>query len=280
MEATGLILEGGGMRGVYTAGVLDLFIEKNFYVPYVIGVSAGACNAMSYISQQFGRNRHVTVDYIRHPRYLSWRNLIRENSLFGMQLIFDEIPKKLVPFDFDAFERSKQTFVVGVTDCYSGEPAYFYKEQSQDMLSIVKASSSLPFFSPVVKIDDRPYLDGGIADPIPIRKSVGDGNRKHIIVLTRNKGYMKKPSRIKWLAKRRYPQYEGLVQSMIKRYAVYNSTLSYIEELEARGEAFVIRPTEPLQVGRMEKNQQRLQVLYEQGYHDAKASFEKLENWV
>lgn len=276
----GLVLEGGGMRGVYTAGVLDLFMERNLYVPYVIGVSAGACNALSYLSGQIGRNRKVTIDYVDHPRYLGIRNLVREKSLFGMKLIFEDIPLRLEPFDFDAFHRSKQTFVAGVTDCVTGKPAYFRNTPQRDMLAVVRASSSLPFLSPIQYIDGRPYLDGGIADPIPINQSAADGNRKHIVVLTRNRGYRKAPTRSAWLAKVRYAKFPGLVRALETRHEVYNRTLDEISRMEANGEAFVIQPVEPLQVGRYEKNRDRLQALYEQGYRDAARRFDEMLAWM
>jgi predicted patatin/cPLA2 family phospholipase len=276
MDQIGLVLEGGGMRGVYTGGVLDYFMEKELYFPYVIGVSAGACNGSSYISRQPGRNKRVTIDYIRDPRYLSYRNLFKEKSLFGMGFLFDALPYRLEPFDFDTFYRSEQQFVIVTTDCVTGRPVYFNKDDGHDVLKVLQASSSLPFIAQPVKIDGLTLMDGGIADPVPIRKAQQDGNRKNVVVLTRNRAYKKKPFKFKRLAKKVYPQYEGLVEALISRYKVYNDTMQYIEQLERGGEVFAIRPSQPLKVSRLEKNRKALLALYEQGYHDAKQLYERL----
>jgi len=280
MEGIGLVLEGGGMRGVYTAGVLEFFMNYDLYFPYVIGVSAGACNACSYISKQKGRNKIVTIDYVNDPRYLSVRNLVKEKSLFGMDFIFNEIPHNIEPFDFDMFHQSEQRFVVGTTDVYSGQPIYFEKKTHQDVLQLVRASSSLPFAAPTVQIDDWELLDGGIADPIPIRKSIADGNHKNIVVLTRNANYRKSPFKHKWLAKRKYPEYKGLVEAMSNRHQVYNETLELVDQLATEEKVFVLRPSKPVEVGRMEKDKRKLENLYLQGYKDAQNQYEDLLKWL
>lgn len=276
-----LVLEGGGMRGVYTGGVLEYFLEQQIFFPYVIGVSAGACNAASYLSMQKGRNKTVTIQYASDPRYISWRNYFRNRQFFGMDFIFDEIPNKYVPYQYDVFYNSPSEFVIGTTDCKSGEPVYFKKQDyGKDMLTVLRASSSLPFVSPVIKFKDKILLDGGISDPIPIKKAQADGFEKSIVILTRNEGYRKKPSKFHFLVNRKYPEYKGLQSALQKRYQRYNDTLSYLEKEEQKGNVFIIRPTVPLKVGRMERNQQRLEELYNQGYEDAKATMKKMENWI
>ncbi len=158
MKDVGLVLEGGGMRGVYTAGILEYFMEQNIYFPYVIGVSAGACMAASYLSRQMGRNRTVNIDFVNHPNYLSFRNFLRNKQLFGMDFIFDEIPNKHVPYDYESFYQSKEEFVVGTTDCESGQPVYFKKDDyGNDMLKIIRASSSLPFVAPIIEFKGKSY---------------------------------------------------------------------------------------------------------------------------
>ncbi|AHD05414.1 phospholipase, patatin family [Paenibacillus larvae subsp. larvae DSM 25430] len=281
MESVGLVLEGGGMRGIYTAGVLEFFIENDFYTPYVIGVSAGACNATSYIARQMGRNRKVTVDYVRDPRYLSYRNLWREKSIFGMNFIFNKLPNELEPFDFESFYSSEQNFVVGTTDAHTGEPVFFSKKETgEQTLQIVQASSSLPFLSQPVKYGGRVLFDGGVSAPIPILQSEKDGNKKHVVVLTRPAGYRKKPAKGRWLAKRFYPEYSGLVQALANRARVYNETLEYIQEQEDKGNVFVFRPSVPVHVGRTEKDPRKLSALFEVGYKDAKRQFGALKEWV
>ncbi len=280
MINAGLVLEGGGMRGVYTAGVLEFFLEQELFFPYVIGVSAGAANAASYLSKQRGRNKKVNINFISDPRYLSWSNLIKTGQAFGMDFIFDEIPNKLVPYHYDEFYKSQSEFVVGTTDCITGEPVYFKKEEyGQDMLKIIRASSSLPFFAPEIHYKNKVLLDGGISDPIPIKKSERDGNKRNVVILTQNKGYVKKPSKLNFLTKRKYPRYTGLQMALAKRYQLYNDTLAHLDEEEKKGRVFIIRPSLPLEVSRMERNPAKLEKLYQQGYEDAKQAIGPLAAW-
>ncbi|PLS01576.1 patatin-like phospholipase family protein [Neobacillus cucumis] len=281
LNQTGLVLEGGGMRGVYTAGILEYFLEQELFFPYVIGVSAGACNAASYLSKQKGRNKAVTVNYASDPRYISWRNYFKNRQFFGMDFIFDEIPNKHVPYHYDVFYNSPSEFVVGTTDCMSGQPIYFNKQDyGSDLLTVLRASSSLPFIAPEIRYQDKILLDGGISDPIPIKKAQKDGFKKNIVILTRNKGYLKKPSKFHFLVNRKYPNYTGLQQSLRTRYQIYNETLDYLEKEEEAGSVLIIRPSEPLKVGRMERNPQRLEALYNQGYRDAKASMHQIVSYI
>jgi predicted patatin/cPLA2 family phospholipase len=277
VDGTGLVLEGGGMRGVYTAGVLESFLENGVTFPYVIGVSAGACNAASYLSQQKGRNKRVNLEFISDPRYLSWQNYLKNKELFGMEFIFHEIPSKLIPFDFNAFYQNKAEFVIGTTDCLTGEPVYFNKsDYGQEILTLLKASSSLPFVSQEIIFKDRYLLDGGISDSIPIKKAKRDGFGKNVVVLTRNEGYMKKPSRFSFIVKKRYPHYPGLQKALINRYIMYNDTINELMEEEKKGNVIIIRPSNPIKVGRLERNKNRLEELYELGYEDGLASMKSI----
>lgn len=281
LNQVGLVLEGGGMRSVYTGGVLEYFLEQEVFFPYVIGVSAGACNAASYLSKQKGRNKTVTIDYASDPRYLSWKNYLRNRQFFGMDFIFDEIPNQYVPYHYDVFYNSPSELVVGTTDCHTGEPVYFKKQDyERELLTVLRASSSLPFVAPEVRYKGRTLLDGGISDPIPIKKAQADGFRKNIVILTRNEGYVKKPSKFHFFVDRKYPDYMGLQTALRKRYIVYNETIAYLENEEKNGNLFIIRPTEPLKVGRMERNPHKLEALYRQGYEDAKTSRGKIQNWI
>ncbi|KOA21503.1 hypothetical protein CLHOM_01740 [Clostridium homopropionicum DSM 5847] len=281
MKDIGLVLEGGGMRGVYTAGVLDFFMEKDLYFPYVIGVSAGACNAASYISKQTGRSKKINIKYIKNPRYLSLRNLILEKSIFGIKFVYDELPNKLEPFDYKTFENSQQKFVIGTTDCITGEALYFEKNDCRDnILQIIRASSSLPLLAPMVKIEDKILLDGGLADSIPVKKAMEDGYLKNIIILTRNKEYRKEPTKFSGIIKIKYKKYPKLIDTILNRYKVYNKTLDYIISLEENEQAFVIRPASDLKVDRLEKNPEKLAALYQLGYEDAKNNYNKMINWI
>jgi predicted patatin/cPLA2 family phospholipase len=277
----GLVLEGGGMRGVYTAGILEFFLESQLFFPYVIGVSAGACNAASYLSKQKGRNKTVTIEYASDPRYISWKNYLQNRQFFGMDFIFDEIPNKHVPYHYDVFYNSPSEFVVGTTDCHTGEPVYFNKQEyGNDLLTVLRASSSLPFIAPEVHFKDKLLLDGGISDPIPIKRAQLDGFSKNIVILTRNQGYLKKPSKFHFLVDRKYPDYKGLQLSLRNRYQIYNETVEYLEQEEKEGNVLIIRPTKPLKVGRMERNPQRLENLYNQGYEDARASMTSIISYI
>jgi predicted patatin/cPLA2 family phospholipase len=280
-EQVGLVLEGGGMRGVYTAGILEYFLEQELLFPYVIGVSAGACNAASYLSMQKGRNKTVTIEYAADPRYISWKNYFKNRQIFGMDFIFDEIPNKHIPYDFNRFKENPAEFVVGTTDCVTGEPVYFHKQDyGDDLLTVLRASSSLPFIAPEVRFQNKVLLDGGISDPIPIKKAQQDGNRKNIVILTRNSDYRKKPGKFHFMADRRYPEYKGLLQVLRNRYQIYNETIEYLEQEEKQGKVFIIRPTQPLKVGRIERNPQKLTQLYNQGFEDAKQSMSAIINYL
>ncbi|MBA4393374.1 MAG: patatin family protein [Desulfobacca sp.] len=275
---TALILEGGGMRGVYTAGVLRYFMDRNLYFPYVVGVSMGACNGANYVAHQPERNRIVNIRYVNESRFISYRRLLRGGELFGMEFIFDTIPNVLVPFDFDTFRASEQRFIATVFDCQTGEALYFDKAglSRDDLLKILQAGSCLPLLQKPVSYKGRILMDGGLADPVPIQKSIADGNQRHILVLTQPKDYRKTSSDFAWLIKRRYQRFEGLRRSIGTRQKRYNETMELIDIMEEQKEIFVIRPQRPLKAGRIERNKDKLYADYDQGYADAWACYGNL----
>ncbi|WP_264184026.1 patatin-like phospholipase family protein [Bacillus shivajii] len=270
------------MRGVYTGGILEYFLENNLHFPYIVGVSAGACNASSYISKQKGRNKAVTVGYAGHPDYLSIKRLIKNGELFNMDLIFDQIPNKENLFDYDKFFNSKQKFYIGATDCLTGETIYYEKhELGEDLNKILRASCSLPMAAPIIEHDKRPLLDGGTSDPIPINRSIIDGNDKHVVILTQCDGYVKKPvKRGKWWFKRKYRDYPGLIDVVENRSKTYNDSLEKVRQLEKEGKAFVFRPDDLREVTRIERRKERLQALYDHGYEQAKKRFDELISFL
>ena len=283
MKKVGIILEGGGMRGIYTAGVLDFFIKKNMYFPYVAGVSAGACHGLTYIAKQKGRDKDIALKFVRDKRYLSFRNLVKTGDIFGFDFIFGELSEKLLPFDYETFENSKQELAVGVTNCVTGEPEYFYKSQcSQEKLfDAVRASSSLPFLSNEVIIDGKAYMDGGISSSIPLKRAIEDGYEYNIVVLTRNKGYRKKPSKVtNKLSKLKYKNFKGLSNAIENRYKNYNDEVEFAEQLEKEGKVFIIRPEEPINVGRVEKDRRKIFELYKEGYMETAKRFKDLKIWL
>ncbi|ANU27323.1 patatin-like phospholipase family protein [Planococcus versutus] len=278
---SGLILEGGGMRGVYTGGVLEKLLEENVVVDYIIGVSAGACHASSYISRQSGRNREVTIGYVNHPEYISVKNLWTKRELFGMDLIFDEIPNSLVPFDYERFSNATEEFVVGTTDCLTGKAVYFEKQnRPEDVLSIIRASSSLPVMSQPVEFNGHYLMDGSIADPLPIRKALSDGVTKPIIILTREKGYRKKASRLAKIMPAFVRKYPAIAKQMEKRPLRYNETMEFIEQLEREKSALVIRPANLYKIKGLERDPVKLEILYNQGYKDATDRFAELLDFL
>lgn len=280
MSNIGLVLEGGALRGLYTCGVLDFFMEKNIWLSYSIGVSAGACNGVSYVSRQKERSRRINVDYVNDKRYLSFRNLLREKSVFGIDFAYNQLPNILDPFDYNKFFDCEENFTIVATDCVTGKPVYFnkdhFKGNKEDILTAIRASSSMPFLAPIVHYDGLALLDGGIADPIPIRKAIADGNEKNIVVLTRNKGYRKEPFKLGWAASKLYAKYPGIVKAMKERYMLYNDTLEYIEELEKENKVLVLTPSKPIEVGRLEKDKDKLIALYKNGYRDAEEKYKQI----
>ncbi len=281
LKNTGLVLEGGGLRGVFTSGVLRYLMENEIYFPYVIGVSMGACNAANYLSKQIGRNKKVNIDFVNDPRYLSYKRLIFNGELFGMDFIFDTIPNQLVPFDYETFYNSDQQNWTVATDCISGEAVYYEnKKVDKAYLKILQASASLPFISQPVKYDGKILMDGGLSDSIPIKKSIAQGNTKNVVILTRPRDYRKEASHVYRLAKFRYPRFKGLHQCLKNRWKVYNETLDFLEKLEAENKVFVLRPEMNLDIKKAERNKQRLYKCYDIGYRTMKDKIEELLNFL
>lgn len=273
----GLVLEGGGMRGLYTSGVLDYFLDQQIFVDYVIGVSAGACNGVSYLSKQKGRNYRVNTNYISDKRYLSLSNFIKTKSLFGMDFIFDEIPHQLDLFDYETFLSSPSEYKLGVTDVLTGRPVYFDKTHLDHDSTILKASSSIPVFSPIIKYQNGLYLDGGTTDSIPVKQALKDGCDHVIIVLTRDRNYIKKPESFRFIYSKVLKAYPNLIQALDNRHLMYNETLKFIKELEQQGKATIIAPSSPLEISRFEKDVSKLKNIYELGYLDASKKFDQLK---
>ena len=280
MIEAGLVVEGGGMRGVYTAGVLDYFMEKNLYFDDCYGVSAGACHISSYVSKQIGRSMKVTLDYINDKRYCSINSLIKTGDMFGVEMLYDLIPNKLELYDYDTFNKFKGNFYSVVTNCKTGKAEYIkIKDMKKDIIA-VRASSSLPLLSRIVEINGKEYLDGGITDSIPIKKSIKDGHKKNVVILTRDKTYRKSKPKFLSLLKFKYKKYPNLVKAIENRYKMYNETLDFLEEEKAKNKVFIIQPKLPVKISRIEKDKDKLKELYDQGYEDAKELYEDLMKFL
>ena len=277
----GLVLEGGGMRGLYTNGVLDCLMDNHSEADYVIGVSAGACSGVSYVSGQRGRSYRVNTGYVDDKRYVGFESLVKTKSMFGMDFIFDEIPNHLDPFDYEAFLASPMEFVTGVTDADTGRPVYFTKEAVRPGDStLLRASSSIPVFSPVVEFMGGRYLDGGTSDPIPVQKALDDGCDRVVVVLTRDRSYEKSPEGIRPVYRHIFHDSPGMVRTLDTRHEVYNRELDKVRRLEREGRAIVIAPDRPVTIGRFEKDMKKLEDLYKTGMLDAQLAMPRLQKWV
>ncbi|MBR4293467.1 MAG: patatin family protein [Bacteroidaceae bacterium] len=267
--SSGLILEGGGMRGVFTSGVLDNLMDRGIRFPYTIGVSAGACNGISYMSEQRGRAKYCNIDLLEKYRYIGLKHLLLKGNIMDFDLLFRKIPEELYPYDYERYATQEGIFEMVTTSCKSGKPCYFNeKHDARRIIEIVRASSSLPFVSPIAYVDGEPMVDGGVSDSIPLLRARELGYNNNIVVLTRNKGYRKpeKETKVPPLFYRKYPALREAIRS---RNAIYNKQISLVEELEEQGKLIVLRPERPIVVDRMERNTQKLIDLYDEGYECA-----------
>lgn len=270
-SASGLILEGGGMRGVFTCGVLDNFMDRGIRFPYTVGVSAGACNGLSYMSEQRGRAKYSNIDLLDKYHYIGFKHLLTKRNIMDFDLLFHEFPERIIPYDYPRYASCKERYEMVTTSCLTGQACYYEeKHNPKRIIDIVKASSSLPFVCPITYVDGEPMLDGGIADSIPLAHARELGYTNNVVVLTRNKGYRKpnKPTKVPPLF---YDKYPALKESIRRRNALYNEQISMVEELESRGELVVIRPINPIEVNRMERDVSKLRALYDEGYQAAAA---------
>ena len=269
-----LVLEGGGMRGIFTCGVLDYMMDNNIRFPYVVGVSAGACNGLSYMSRQRGRAKFSNIDLLEKYHYIGMRHILTKHSLLDYDLLFNEFPEHILPFDFNAYSKSPERFVMVTTNCVTGEANYFEEKHNKErMTQIVRASSSLPFLCPIVYVDGVPMLDGGIVDSIPVVRAFVDGYSSCVAVLTRNRGY-RKTTRDVNIPRFVYRRYPNLRRALSRRIEAYNDQLAMVERMEDEGRILTIRPQRPMNVDRIEQNTEKLSGLYDEGYAEAKRMFE------
>lgn len=282
MGKTGLVLEGGGQRGIYTAGVLDYLLEAGIRVGYVIGVSAGAACATAYLSGQKGRNYNVFIGSAGKKRYLSAGNYFSQGSVFGLKYVFDELPNGALPLDFEAADRSGIEFTVVATDCRTGLPFYKKIDRMREGMEYLMASSAVPLVSRIFRLHGEKLLDGGASDSIPVEKSIADGNEKNIIVLTKSEGYsLREPTRAsRLLTSLMYGRYPAFKASLLTRHESYNKSLALVERLEREGKALLLRPSRPMPVGKFEKDRDRLIALYDTGYEDARSRDAEIRNFI
>lgn len=271
---TALVLEGGGMRGVFTCGVLDYLMDHKISFPYAIGVSAGACNGLSYMSHQRGRGKYSNIDLLAKYKYIGIRPLVKKRGLIDQQLLFHRFPDRILPYNYKAYAENPARFEMVTTDCRTGRACYWEEKHNEKrIIEIVKASSSLPYACPIIYVDGRPMLDGGIVDSIPLLRAYEQGYDKCVVVLTRNKGYRKSTKRVP-VPSFIYKKYPRLRVALRNRNKLYNEQLELVERLEEEGKIIVIRPEKPIVVGRMETSVKKLTDLYNQGYECARKVME------
>lgn len=265
----GLVLEGGGMRGVFTCGVLDYMMDQGIEFPYGIGVSAGACNGLSFLSRQRGRAKYSNIDLMAKYHYIGLKHLWYQHSILDQRLLYVIFPEEILPFDYETCFRNPMRFEMVTTNCVTGRACYLEEHADKvRLVQIAKASSSLPYVCPITYVDGRPMLDGGIVDSIPVLRAMEQGYEYNVVVLTRNKGFRKteRDIRVPRFIYRRYPRLRLLLS---RRCEVYNQQLEMVEKLEAEGKILAIRPENKVTVNRIEKDIKKLTALYEEGYRCA-----------
>ena len=263
---TGLVLEGGGMRGVFTSGVLDAFMKHELYFPYVVAVSAGACNGLSYISRQPRRTRYALIDMLEKYSYISLKNLITQGSIFDPNILYERFPNEIVPYDYDAYRRNPATFEMVTTNCLTGRACYLSEKQdARRLTAIVKASSSLPYVAQITEVDGIPMLDGGIVDSIPVIRAVDMGYSPNVVIMTRNRGFRSAEPDFK-VPRLFYKEYPRLRVVLSHHVEAYNEQLDLIERMEDWGEVICIRPRRPMEVDRICRDTKKLEALYEEGF--------------
>ena len=280
MTKLGLILEGGGVRGIYTAGVLDCFMENGIEMDAVFGVSAGTLHALNYKAKQPKRSYRVGTKYVHDKRYMGISSLIHTGDIFGADFCYHTLPDQLEIFDYDTYRKNPMKLYATVSNLETGKPEYVLCEDAKTQIEYVRASASLPLLSRIVEIDGKKYLDGGITDSIPLNAAIHMGYEKNIVVCTRSYGYQKEPNKMIGMIKKKYKQYPKFVQAADRRHIVYNEELKLIEQKEKSGDILVLRPTQSLAVKRIERDTQKIKAQYELGYQDAREKLDEIKLFI
>lgn len=282
MIKAALVLEGGALRGMYTSGVLDTFLKNNMEFECVAGVSAGALNAMSYISKQSGRSAKINLEYCDDPRYIGRKAFIKNKGIIGYDYLFGDISENKVPFDYKSFENTNQRFIIVTTNCEKAETEYLEKSNCNDLFKAAQASSSMPFASAMVEINNNHYLDGAVTTSIPVKWALEQGYEKVVVVLTRDKTYRKPmlSNKMKKLYKLAYHKYPKLIEKLNTMPERYNKLQDEIIDLEKEGKIFIIRPEKEVTVSRLEKDKEKLENLYKEGIAEAEKNLDALKEYL
>lgn len=281
-KTTALILEGGALRGVYTSGVLDVMMLHHLKIDHVVGISAGSLNGLYYVSNQIGKAAELNLNYVRDSRYMGMSHLAKEKSFFNFDFVIQDIFNELIPFDFDAFQRSDIQFWAGVTNCATGKIEFIEKRQQDDFLNVCRASSSIPILCSPVEIDGQYYVDGGVACAIPLFEDLPFHADRLVLVLTRHKGYRKSsvPEPLQKFYRHHFKNAPGMIDRLVTAPLRYNEKLDEIEQLEKEGKVFVIQPKKPVSVSRIEKDVEKLTALYQDGREDMEFAYRSLHSFL
>ena len=264
MYSAGLVLEGGGNRAIYTSGVLDAFIEKGIEFPYVIGVSAGSCNATSFIAKNYRRQHDIVINYSNSKKYMGLGNILKGHSFLNTDWIFGELAYDILPLNQDEFDKSDTVLCAVATNGLTGKAEYFYPKSMRNGCDELKASCSLPGVTNGVEIGGTTFFDGGLVDSIPLERAFDDGCQKAVVILTQHKGYVKEPMNPK--VKRIFKKFPKVGEAAVNRHIMYNKQLEFVKQCEQNGTAIVIQPTAPLNVSTLEKDVSKLEAIYQLGY--------------
>lgn len=276
---TGLVLEGGAMRGIYTAGVLDIFLDNGIEFDTVIGVSAGAIHGCTYVAKQNGRSIRYYKKYCRDKRFMSLYSLFTTGSLVGEQFCYHDIPDELDPFDYETFRNSKTDFYAVCTDIEKGRPVYVLCGDLQKQMDYLLASASMPMVSRIVEIGGRKLLDGGVTDSIPLKAAQKLGCDKIVVVQTREESYTKSPEG-NFIADRLYKNYPHLAHAIRTRHKMYNSEKEYVAELEKKNEIIAVKPSRHVDISRTEKNPDKIEEMYRLGRFDAESNLSSIIQFI
>ncbi len=276
---TGLVLEGGAMRGLYTAGVLDVLNDNNIKVDGVIGVSVGVIHGINYVSGQRGRSIRYTLKYRNNKEYMSAYCLLKTGDLVGADFCYNQIPNVLDPFDYDAFKNSGIDFYAVCSNVETGLPEYIKCTDGREQMEVIRASASMPFVTKIVETEGLKLLDGGVCDSVPVKKFMEMGYDRIIVVLTKTKGYLPKPNSA-FLSKKMYKQYPQFADALITRHLRYGENLRYVNEMEDNGEILVIRPTREVDISRTEKNLAKIWEIYDLGRENAEERIDEVKAWL
>lgn len=273
-----LVLEGGTLRPLFSCGVMDALLDSGVEFPYLVGVSAGISDATSYVAKQKGRDIEIIKKYRNDKRYVGFKNLFTDRSIFGRKFIYETIPRELVPFDNDTFYSNPATLVVGITNAETGEMEYIDKKDSVNGHILLQATCALPIIFPPIIYNGKQYYDGGLVESIPAKKAIEDGHEKMLIVLTRTKDYVKTESKVYKIAaavlKRKYPK---VAERLLTRHIRYNKEVEFCNQLEREGKAVILRPSKDVQIKSLESDVAKIERIHRYGYDLAMENMDRIK---